>query len=218
MPSSTARVTASNTSGLSPTSLACSSVMVPKPVSEPMNAAGLRPAPSISVCKRQTAGRRRPIGAGEDRAEFGPGDAERKAAPSDRRRRSKPRAGRRSGPCRISPATSSNTTSEPFNRATPDRLLRHQPRREHRALRIEGDAAVEAGRVPGDRFGGPAGPAAPRFAGIPIAAAITAGASSDSASIDPSIRGTSSKRTRPRPCTLLPPIVPANRSKSSVAG
>ena len=78
MPSSTARVTAPNTLGLSPTSRAWSSVMVPKPVSEPMNAAGLRPVPSISVCKRQTPGGRRPVGAGEDRAEFGFGESDTK--------------------------------------------------------------------------------------------------------------------------------------------
>ena len=61
-------------------------------------------------------------------------------------------------------------------------------------------------------------PAAARLAGIPIAAAIAAGASSDSASIEPSIRGTSPRRSAHRPCTLWPPIVPANWSKSSVAG
>jgi hypothetical protein len=37
--------------------------------------------------------------------------------------------------------------------------LRHQPRREHRTLRLEVDAAVQSGHVPGNRLGRPAGSA-----------------------------------------------------------
>ena len=174
-----------------------------------MNAAGLRPAPSISVCKR-----RRPDVAGRSAlAKIAPSSAS--ASPS-RSRAVRPAAPfeTREPAVEAAFAQFARDILEHDLRAVEPRhagqTLRHQPRREHRALRLEGDTAVQTGRAPGDRFGRPAGPARAGSRGMPIAAAITAGASSDSASIDPSIRGTSSKRSAPRPCTLLPPIMPAN--------
>ena len=105
----------------------------------------------------QMAGRRRAIGAGQDRAELGAGDAG-----------AKPRGQTGGAVGHREPAVEAALADfardvlehhlravEPCNAGEP---LRHQPRREHRALRIEGDAPVEAGCAPSDRLGGPAVP------------------------------------------------------------
>ncbi len=71
--------------------------------------------------KGQAAGHRRPSGTGEDRTKFGPGDTEPKRAvrPAAAFETASLPSRRPSLNCA---ATSSNTTSEPFSRATPDRF------------------------------------------------------------------------------------------------
>ena len=103
MPSSTARVTAPNTSGIE----ADKPRLFERDGAEAGQRADERGGAAAGTfdlgLQRQTAGRRRAIGAGEDRAELGVGEADAKPRRRDRRRRLKPRAGRRGGPCRVRP-------------------------------------------------------------------------------------------------------------------
>jgi hypothetical protein len=202
---------------LSPTSLACSSVIEPKPANEPINDAGLRPAPSISVFKA-SGGLTSPADRRWRRSyQVRPRDTEpkprRETGGSVRNREAAVEAALAEFPCNVL-----EQTSEPFNRDPSGQM----PATSHGAntarLRVESDAAVEGGRVPGNRFGGPAGPTRAALCRHADRCRNDRRRIERFRSIDPSNRGTSSKRTEPRPCTLLPPIVPANRSKSSVAG
>ena len=153
-----ARVTAPNTSGLRPTSRACSSVTVPKPVSEPMNAAGLRPTPSISACNA-----RRPDVAGRSvLGKIAPSSASvspRRAPPWTRSavlKQCEPAVEAALADFARDILEHDLRTVEPHH-AT--KALRHQPGREHRALRFERDTAVQAGRQQAIGSGRPAGSA-----------------------------------------------------------
>ena len=113
--------------------------MVPKPVSEPMNAAGLRPAPSSSVCNV-----RRPDVAGRSALA---NNAPRSASVSaDAKPRRDAIGAVRYGEPAFEPAIAhfAGDILEHDLRAVEPRhaaqTLRHQPRREHRALRLEFDA------------------------------------------------------------------------------
>jgi hypothetical protein len=94
--------------------------------------------------QRQTAGRRRAIGAGKDRAELGVGEPEAKP-----RRETAGAVCNGETPVEAAFAQSARDILEHDLRTVEPRhsaeSLRHQPRREHCALRLEGDAAVQTG-------------------------------------------------------------------------
>ena len=121
-------------------------------------------------------------------------------------------------PFAISPEISSNTISAVLNRATPLSCCVAMPGNSTARCDLNSIFPASPGALQTNGSVDQPAALASRRIGMPMAAATIAGASSDSASITPSILAGSPMLSARRPCTLLPPNVPESCSNAMVVG